>query len=314
MTFNPHQNMPEPPWITSEGELHKLCEWTHTLWYQTWQTWFVKQKPLIDGLDGALSGDPSDPLLMYVRTVPPTVARNTIKPTVDILPLKIVQADSGSANMQEWHSSSGNNALIDGSAKLFAAGLDGLNSECTNIAEGTADSSAATVSQLPLQFASSTVPGGNTVANTAAETAFSSTFTLAANALVQGRAVRLVLAGVYGTALVAPTLRIRVKFGATAVVDTGVLAILTGSLANQGWRVDVTFTVPDDGAGGHVDSQGIFHLGTAVGTTVVGMLQNTAAIAIDTTTSQAITATITWGTANASNTITLRQMIGELLR
>lgn len=42
-------------------------------------------------------------------------------------------------------------------------------------------------------------------------------------------------------------------------------------------------------------------------------MKNTATVAVDTTTSQTITVTAQWGTANASNTITLTNLTVESL-
>src|ERR1019366_3695262 len=82
-----------------------------------------------------------------------------------------------------------------------------------------------------LLYSNITVPGGNTITNTLAATAFTSTFTLAANSLVAGQQIRLRIFGLYGTSIVAPNVTLAVKLGATAVGTTGAITTIASVTA-----------------------------------------------------------------------------------
>lgn len=167
-----------------------------------------------------------------------------------------------------------------------------------------------TGSPSSLVYEDGTVPGGNTVASTAAETAFTSSYTVGANTLSVGSVIRIKLFGVYSTALVAPTLAIKVKVGGTLVLTTGTISTLVGSDTNVGWTLEGALVVTAIGASGTLECQGLAELDTAATTGLLVNMTNTAAVgSIDTTVGEAITVTATWGTSSASNTITLRQML-----
>lgn len=163
-------------------------------------------------------------------------------------------------------------------------------------------------------FSNTSVPAGNTIANTAAETAFSSSYTIPANALAAGNVIRVKLWGVYSTALVAPTIQIKLKIGSTVVLDSGAISAIVGSVSNLGWSAEADLSWFTIGAAGTVDAQASGKFATAAFATATVCVPNTATATIDTTTTQAVTVTVTWSAANASNTITLRQMNIELLK
>jgi hypothetical protein len=154
------------------------------------------------------------------------------------------------------------------------------------------------------------VPAGNTVANTVTETAFASTVVIPANTLAAGMVLRLRLAGHYSTTLT-PNITGKVKLGATVIATTGVVAIGTAA-SGLGWEAWVDISVFTSGAGGTLDVQSVYEFATAADVSMVVNSPNTSTIAIDTTASNTITVTIEWGTASASNTITMRQLIAEL--
>lgn len=162
-----------------------------------------------------------------------------------------------------------------------------------------------------LLYADGSVPGGNTISNTTTETAFTSTFTIPANSLVAGQAIRMRWFGLYGTALVAPSLTAKLKFGSTVVLTTGAITTI-GSLSNQGWSCDALLIVTGIGAGGAIEAQGYAEFATAATTSLSINLTNASAVSIDTTVSQAVTVTMTWSLASASDSITMRQMVATL--
>lgn len=160
-------------------------------------------------------------------------------------------------------------------------------------------------------YVNTSVPAGNTVANTVTETAFTSSYTISANQLQDGSVVRLKLFGVFGTDAVAPTLRVRVKLGATTVLDTSATT-LTAALTNQGWMLEGSLVCFTDGATGTLDAQGIAEFATGAASGQLVNMENTSTSSVDTTSALALTVTVEWGAADADNTITLREMVVEL--
>lgn len=157
-----------------------------------------------------------------------------------------------------------------------------------------------------LAYVNVSVPAGNTVANTGTETAFASTYTIPANALQQGSVINIKAAGIYSTDAVPPTLRVRVKLGSTTILDSGAMTL--SAVADAGWWIDGQAAIFTGGAAGDLDAQGLIVLNTGAGTSLAVNLENTAPISIDTTANQAVTISVEWGTADADNTITMRQM------
>lgn len=161
--------------------------------------------------------------------------------------------------------------------------------------------------------ANTSVPAGNTIANTATATAFTSTGTVAANTAAVGNVYRLTLYGVYSTAVLAPTLNLSILLGSTVICTSSSVTTI-GGLTNDGFRAECLVIVTTAGASGVVEAQGNVLYGTAATTALTVLMANTATISgIDFTTSNNFSAKITWGTASASNTITLRQFVIEKL-
>lgn len=130
--------------------------------------------------------------------------------------------------------------------------------------------------------------------------------TFPANSLFIGRTLRIKLSGIISTAAISPgTLRIKVKLGTTVILDTGAQTI-TSSLSNMVWRIEASITVRStgSGSGGSVFAQSAFeHQVTALAALLAWAMTNTAAVNMDTTISNALDVTATWGTADASNSI-----------
>lgn len=175
------------------------------------------------------------------------------------------------------------------------------------------DHTHAALINTKLLYSDFSVPGGNTVANTLTETVFTSSFTIAGNTLQVGDAITIDLFGLYGTGLVAPTLTGKLKIGAVTVLTTGAITTI-GSLTSQGWFARLIIGIASIGATGSLECQGFAEFATAATTGLSVNMTNTAPATIDTTVSEAFTVTITWGIANASDTIQLRQMVATLLR
>jgi hypothetical protein len=185
--------------------------------------------------------------------------------------------------------------------------VNDYGSASDKVCEG--DDSRLTDARTPKRaYADGTVPGGNTIANSASETDFASSYTISGGTLAVGNVIEVDLAGVYSTALVAPTFRGWVKLGSTKVLDTGVLNTFVGSISNRGWMAKALLYVTAIGVSGSVECQGVISFATAATAALVTHQTNTSPFTIDTTGGLAVVARIQWGTADAGNTITLRQM------
>jgi len=154
-----------------------------------------------------------------------------------------------------------------------------------------------------------------TVSNTTSETDFTSTGvgtkTLPANFFVAGKTIRIKGRGFHSTSGT-PTLRVKAKLGSTIVLDTGVQTSTAAS--NDGFMFEADITNRTTGATGTVFAQGFYaEKLTSPGSINNFAWTNTATTTINTTASQALSVTIQWGTASASNTISLTNFTIEVL-
>lgn len=151
-----------------------------------------------------------------------------------------------------------------------------------------------------------------TVANTTSETAISSTgvgsLTLPANFFVAGKTIRVQARG-FHSSVSTPTIQIKVKFGSTVILDTG--AINTGNGTNDGFLMEGVITCRSTGGSGTVLGQGSYSELHTLG--VKADMVNTTTTTIDTTASQTVSVTVTWGTAASGNTISLTNFTVEVL-
>lgn len=152
-----------------------------------------------------------------------------------------------------------------------------------------------------------------TIANTTTETAFSKSYTLPANTLVAGRVVRVTARGTYSTkATGAGNATVRLKLGGTLLVQSGTNAV-TDNLTNRGWELSATFIVQGTGAVAPIETQGWLRLATsAVAASEIDM-EATARINFDLTADRALTITWQWSVQDTGNTVSIRQLIVEVL-
>jgi hypothetical protein len=164
-----------------------------------------------------------------------------------------------------------------------------------------------------LVYVNTSVPGGNTVANTSAETFFASSYAIPAGTLAAGMVVRLRLFGVYSTGVVAPSLALRVYFGSTVMIASGTLTTVA-NVTNDGWSAEGLFTVQTIGSLGTIEAQGLSEFSTASTVVLFVNMDNAAPVTVNTTISQTLQVSVQWGgTVNASDTITLREMAVEIM-
>lgn len=164
-----------------------------------------------------------------------------------------------------------------------------------------------------LVFVNTSVPAGNTVANTSIETFFTSSYAIPANSLQIGTVIRVKLFGVYSTGVVAPTLALKIYFGSTVMLVSGSLTTV-GNITNDGWSAEGLFTVQTIGAAGTIEAQGLSEFSTAATAVLFVNMDNAAPITVNTQISETVQVSVQWGgTVNASDTITLREMTVEVM-
>lgn len=214
------------------------------------------------------------------------------------------------------------NALITGKQNNITLTTTGTSGAATLIADtlnipqysGGGGGATTNIYYGSLAYADGTVPAGNTIANTVTETAFTSSYILSASSLAVGDVIRLRVSGVYSTDIIAPSITAKIKIGSVIVATTGSITAVAG-VANGGFTGFVDTIVTNVTSSGVVESQGFLEFATAATTALTVNLKNTAAIgSIDFTANQVVSATIQWGTANAANTLTLRQFEIDVLK
>ncbi|MFA6435396.1 MAG: hypothetical protein WCW52_11955, partial [Elusimicrobiales bacterium] len=148
----------------------------------------------------------------------------------------------------------------------------------------------------------------NAVSNTTTETNFNTAYTLPANSLTAGKVIRILASGTIGWST--GNIILRVKLGTTNILAT---ATLTPTAGPYLWHTEANITCLTTGNPGTVEGQGITLLATSATDGVQAQMINTASVSVDTTASQTVQLSAKWGTANASNTITLRQITIEAM-
>lgn len=159
-----------------------------------------------------------------------------------------------------------------------------------------------------LIYSDGSVPASNLVANTATETTFLSKKTLTPALMGAGVVIRFEATGVYSTNSVAPTLQLRAKLGSVTILDTTAFTC-TASMTNRGWSLRGVAVVTTAGASGQVEAQGQGNLSTSATAAQTVFMPNTSKVSVDMSVNRDLSITAQWGTANANNSITMRQLL-----
>ena len=146
-----------------------------------------------------------------------------------------------------------------------------------------------------------------TVANTTTETSLLGTgvgsATLPANFAVAGRSIRVRSYG-YISKTATPTATLRIKIGTVTIITS--VGSLPSGLSNALVEFDFTFRFATIGATGTIIGQGSTKITSGAFVSSVGRaLVMTAPATIDTTIANTLDVTYQWGTASASNTVTM---------
>lgn len=212
----------------------------------------------------------------------------------------------------------GSNGSTGATGPTGTAGTNGTNgANGSNGATGATGATGSAGAQGPTGSTGATGTGGSLVysntaassaiANTTTETSFSiPSYSIPANSIVAGTVIRVKIWGVYSTDVVPPTLNMRIKLGGTTYLATGAVTTV-GSLSNKQWTGEAEFTCFTAGSSGTIQADAIGFLQTAATTSLSVSVPNSATQTINTTTAQAVTCTIQWGTASASNSISCTQ-------
>lgn len=210
------------------------------------------------------------------------------------------------------------NAAVNNEPEMQASG-DDANVGITLTPKGSRGQVRSNIGTLLTAWtgAMATAVANKTIANTGTETTLfgtleaAATKTLPANFLQIGKSIRITICGIYSTTA-APTLDIKVKLGSTIILDTTVDTAAT-TVTNQQFELTAIITCQTIGGTGTVIGQGVFVNNSTSITASSWAMTNTATTTIDTTTTQVIDVTATWGTASTSNTITATNAIIEIM-
>ena len=145
-----------------------------------------------------------------------------------------------------------------------------------------------------------------TVGNTASELTLVGTgvgnTALNANDFFAGRSL-IVYANGYYTFNAASTLDLKIKLGATTILDTGAIALVAG-VSNLSWRLMAIVTCRTTGSTGTIMPQSMGEF-----TSIEWNMSNVIPITIDTTVSQQFDLTAQWSMASALASITCTNLI-----
>lgn len=154
------------------------------------------------------------------------------------------------------------------------------------------------------------------IASTAAESAFDVFPTIPANSLKVGTVIDYQCYGIYGTALIAPSITCRARLGGlggSLLFTTGSMGSLVGSLSNIGWLSWGRMVVRAIGAAGSMEVQGFtsWALGL-LGTQGVHLVNSGVIAGLDTTVDQPLVMTIQFNTSSAQNFAQIRSLTYDI--
>jgi hypothetical protein len=146
------------------------------------------------------------------------------------------------------------------------------------------------------------------VSNTASETTFDVSASIPSSLITAGKRFRVTAAGRYSTALIgAPTLTFRLKYGSTTIVSSGAVTTVANASGNA-WWFDGFIQFRTTGMSGTAVGNAEATVQTGVGISNLGAGTSAGTVGVDTTGTTAIGVSITWSTADSSDTAVLEQI------
>lgn len=148
--------------------------------------------------------------------------------------------------------------------------------------------------------------GGNTVANSTTETTFATTYSIPASYCANNRVLRVTANGLISTTG-SPQLNMRVKLGSTSIGVSDSQNPEANGITNKGWTSTFTIMCPNAASSNAtVYEQGLFNSHN-----VTHQLAYSSTGGIATNGALTLGISMQWGTASASNSITLDSLIVE---
>lgn len=146
--------------------------------------------------------------------------------------------------------------------------------------------------------------GGSTTETSMVSASGSGSSTISANFFKAGRGIRIRAWGYITTSGTPTTIRVRIKLGATTHLDTGAVSVPTG-LSNEFWELEAVLICRAASASGTVMSESVFrYRDPGVSNSLIGITAvNTAVVTVNTTVSQQVDITCTWGDSNITNSM-----------
>jgi hypothetical protein len=203
-------------------------------------------------------------------------------------------------------------ASLDGTTKVPTAELGTGTADSGKFLRGDRAWETPPDTGSRLLGANTSVPAGNTLSNHTAVTQFASTITIPANTLTAGRVLRIKAAGVYGTRATSDTLTLHIRLPSGTTFDSAGYNT-TVSLTNRGWSLEYDLVCHSTGAAGVVEAQGMIRWHTSAKLADHVDVENTATKTLDTTIAHTLALAAQWDVAAVANTVTLRQLIAEVL-
>lgn len=156
----------------------------------------------------------------------------------------------------------------------------------------------------PMNTADST-----TISNTATETNFSVTKTIAVKDWKVGKAFRWEAWGKLSTDGATPgTLTIRSKFGSTVLKSSGAITMI-GGVTNVGWKASGIFVLRTAGSSGTVSTQLELALNNSASAAFTTIIPSNVTVTINTTISNTFQLSAEWSVADTDNAITLENFV-----
>lgn len=199
---------------------------------------------------------------------------------------------------------------------------DALGNQSPNVFyTGPASGSAAppgfraiVVADMPAtmeRMVSAQAPAADTISNTNVATAFSTNYTIAAADLKAGCVIRVRAHGSYG-ATGTPTITLQLRLSNTNVLTLGAYT-LAAAANTTSWEFEGDVFVPSIGASVACRANGHGFIGAGAAAAGAIVLPQSTSLSLATNASKLVQVFVTWGTANALNTITLHQLHVEVL-